>query len=225
MFNKLRILFDEVNFIQLKNAFIQRGTRLPSEFKQQIKAANKLDDLLDVLDNPMYCNWLNICLLKRIVKTIDIPEAKNLIQAYENCVYSRKVSDVEIHFHSDYFKPSHVSLVNAKIVRSLTNLTVADIIKYCERLESNMGVYAGSVTATECQPGCLQITCVIPIHCSLLAYEMAKTNFLKFRPFHIQYIEIESFPKVFALNFQSCLNTQTSGTYECVVTSNYSCKL
>ena len=216
MFNKLRILFDEVNFTQLKNACIQRGTRLPGEFKEKIKAADKLDDLLDVLDNPMYCNWLNVCLLKRIVKTIDIPEAKCLIQAYESCVYSRKVSDVEIHFHSDYFKPSHVSLVNAKIVRSFTNLTVADIIKYCEKLESNMGVYAGSVTATECQPGCLQITCVIPLHCALHAYETAKTNFLKFRQSHIQYIEIESFPKVFALNSsikESNLDTLTSGRH------------
>ena len=88
-----------MNFTELKDACIQRGTRLPIEFKQQIKAANKLDDLLDVLDNPMYCNWLNICLLKRIVKTIDIPEAKNLIQAYESCVYTRKVSDVEINRH------------------------------------------------------------------------------------------------------------------------------
>ena len=220
MFNKLRILFDEVNFTQLKNACIQRGTRLPSEFKQQIKAANKLDDLLDVLDNPMYCNWLNICLLKRIVTTIDIPEAKNLIQAYESCVYSRKVSDVEIHFHSDYFKPSHVSLVNAKIMRSFTNLTVADIIKYCERLESNMGVYAGSVTATECQPGCLQITCVIPLHCALHAYEMAKTNFLKLRQFHIQYIEIESFPKVFAM-IDSSVDKPTSGTIMHIYICNY----
>ena len=209
-------MFGEVDFTQLKNACNQRGTRLPGEFKQQIKAAVTLDDLLDVLDNPVYCNWLNIRLLKRIAKAINIPEAKCWIQAYEKCVYSRKVSDVEIHFHSDYFKPSHVSLVNAKIVRSFTNLTVADIIKYCETLESNMGVYAGSVTATECQPGCLQITCVIPLHCALHAYETAKTNFLKFRQFHIQYIEIESFPKVFALNFsikQSNLDILTSGTH------------
>ena len=109
-----------------------------------------------------------------------------------------------------------MSLVNAKIVRSFTNLTVADIIKYCEKLESNMGVYAGSVTATECQPGCLQITCVIPLHCALHAYETAKTNFLKFRQSHIQYIEIESFPKVFALNFsikESNLDTLTSGRH------------
>ena len=210
-----------MNFRQLKNACIQRGTLLPSEFKQQIKAAVELDDLLDALDNPMYCNWLNIRLLKRIVKSINIPEAKHLIQAYEECVYSRNISEVMPYFDPRCFKPSHVSLVNAKIMKSFTNLTVADIVKYCETLESSMGVYAGSVTATECRPGCLQITCVIPIHCALLAYEMAKYNFLKFRQFHIQYIEFESFPKVFALRFsikESSLDMLTSGTniYVCI---------
>ena len=201
LFNKLADLFGEVNFMKLKSACIQRGTLLPSEFKQQIKAAVALDDLLDVLDNPMYCNWLNIRLLKRIVKNVNIPEAKHLIQAYEECIYSRKVSDVMPYFDERCFNPSHVSLVNAKIMRSFINLTVADIIKYCETLEGNMRVYAGSVTATEYQPGCLQITCVIPIHCALHAYETVKTNFLKFRQFHIQYIKIESFPKVFAFKF------------------------
>ena len=196
---KLRILFDKENFVQLKNACIQRGTLLPSEYKEQVKEAVTLDDLLEILDNPMYCNWLNIRILKRIVKIINIQEAKHLIQAYEKNVYSRKVSDVEPYFHSDYFKQKDVSLVNAKIVSE--SLTVADIVKYCERLESNMGVHAGSVTATKCQPGCLQITCVIPRHYALHAYETAKTNFLKFRQFHFQYIEIKPFPKVFGLNF------------------------
>ena len=212
LFNKLADLFGEVNFMKLKSACIQRGTLLPSEFKERIKAAVQLDDLLDVLDNPVYCNWLNTRLLKRIVKNVDIPEAKNLIQAYENCVYSRKVSDVMMYFNSRCFNPSHVSLVNAKIVTSFKSLTVADIIRFCEKLESDMGLYAGSVTATECQPGCLQITCVIPIHCALPAYETVKTNFLKFRQSYIQYIEIESFPKVFALNFSIRESTLTSGT-------------
>ena len=187
--------------MQLKNACIQRGTLLPTEFKQQIRAAKELDELLDVLDNPMYCNWLNTRLLKRIIKTINIPEAEHLIKAYEECVYSRKVSDVKKHFHSNYFIKSQVSLVEAKISTLFKSLTVADIISYCQEMESDMKVYTGSVTATECQPGCLLITCVIPIHCALHAYEMAKTNFIKFRQSHIQYIEIESYPKIFALKF------------------------
>ena len=213
MFNKLGILFGEVNFTQLKRACIQRGTLLPDDFKQKMKAAIKLDDLLDVLDNPLYCNWLNIRVLKRITRSIesDIPEAKKLIQSYENDVYSRKVSDVMKYFDTRCFNPSHVSLVKAKINRSFESLTVAEVIMYCQELESNMGVHAGSVTATECEPGCLQITCVIPIHCALHAYETAKINFLKFRKSHIQYIEIKSFSKILALNSSIRLDRATLG--------------
>ena len=200
-----------MDFTVLKRACIQRGTLLSSDFKQQIKAANELDDLLDALDNPMYCNWLNTRLLKRIVKTIDFPEAEHLIQAYESCVYSRKVSDVMTHFDSRCFNQSHVSSVVAKINAKLESLTVADVIEHCQKLEHNMGVCAGSVTAVKCQPGCLQITCVIPMYCAFHAYETAKTNFLKFRQFHIQYIEVESFPKVFALKFPNNLIDLTSG--------------
>ena len=214
LFNKLGILFGEVDFTQLKRACIQRGTLLSSDFKQEIREANELDALLDALDNPVYCNWLNTRLLKRIVKTVDIPEAEHLIQAYENCVYSRKVSDVMAHFDPRCFKESHISLVIAKISTKFDSLTVADIIDYCQKLECNiMGVCGGTVTAAQCQPGCLLITCVIPMHCALYAYETAKNNFLNFRQFHIQYIEIESFPKVFALKFakETHLDKLTTG--------------
>ena len=199
--------------MQLKRACIQRGTLLSKDFKQEIREANELDTLLDTLDNPLYCNWLNTRLLKRIVKTIDIPEAERLIQVYEDCVYSRKVSDVVTHFDSRCFKESHVSLVDAKINAKLESLTVADIIEYCQTLERNMGVCAGTVTAARCQPGCLLITCVIPLHCALHAYETAKANFLNFRQFHICYVEIESFPKVFALKFanESSVDKLSSG--------------
>jgi len=218
LFNKLGILFGEVDFALLKRACMQRGTLLPSEFKRQIKAAVELDDLLDVLDNPMYCNWLNIRLLKRIVIIIDIPEAKHLLEAYEKCIYPRKVLTVKEYFHSSCFNPNHVTFVEAKINRSIENLTVGEIVEYCQQLESDMGVYSGSVTTTECQTGCVEITCVIPVHCTLHAYITAKTNFLKFRQFHIQYIEIESFPKIFSLNYsikENNVDKLTSGTFIC----------
>ena len=147
LFNKLAILFSKVDFRQLRRACIQRCTLLPNEFRQEIREANDLDALLDALDNPLYCNWLNIRLLKRIVKTIDIPEAQQLIQTYENYVYSRKVSDVEKHFDSKYFNKSHVSLVTAKINANFESLLVADIIRYHQELESDLGVDSyGNVT-------------------------------------------------------------------------------
>jgi len=195
---------------------MQRGTLLPSEYKQKIKAAVELDDLLDVLDN--HCNWLNIRLLKRIVITIDIPEAEHLIEAYEKCIYPRKFSTVRKYFGSDCFNPTHVKEVKARINKNSEKLTVGEIVDYCEQLESDMGVYPGAITATGCQPCCIEITCVIPVHCTLHAYLTAKTNFLKFRQFHIQYIEIESFPKIFALNYsikENNVNKLTSGTLIC----------
>ena len=218
LFNKLRDLFSEVNFMKLKNVCIQRGTLLPATFKQKIRAAAELDDVLEALDNPLYCNWLNIRVLKRIVKAIKIQRAINLIQAYEEHVYSRKISEVENYLHSEYFKKSHVSLVNAKIVRSFESLTVADIVKFCEKLEGITGV-SGSVTATECQPGCLLITCVIPMQCALHAYLTAKANFLQFRQFHIHYIEIGLFPIVYALKFSDDLYESMSGKLTAIYNS------
>ena len=81
-----------------------------------------------------------------------------------------------------------------------------------------MGLYAGSVTATGCQPGCLRITCVIPMQCALHAYLTAKVNFLQLRQFHIQYIEVKPFPKVYALNFSVDLDELSSGKlYICCI--------
>ena len=210
LFKKLKVLFSKVNFMELKDACVQWGTLLPTEFKQQVKEADKLDDVLVALDKPLYCNWLNIQVLKRIVKAVKIQRAIILIQAYEEHVYSRKVSEVEKYFHLKYFDQSYVSLVSTKIVESSENLTVADVITYCEKLESITGV-AGSVTATKCQPGCLLITCIIPIHCALHAYQTAKTNFLQFRQFHIHYIKVELFPKVYALKVSDDLDRSISG--------------
>ena len=140
LFTKLAILFGEIDFSKLKGACIQRGTLLPRTYKQQIKEAVNLDDLLDALDNPMYCNWFNIRMLKRIVKIVNIDEGKNLIQAYEKCVYSRKVSDVKKYLHSYYFKESLLPMIGAKINNSSESLTVADIMEYCKSLEIHMQI-------------------------------------------------------------------------------------
>lgn len=57
-----------------------------------------------------------------------------------------------------------------------------------------MGIDRGTVSVTSTGPGCLKITTVIPLHCSLHAFKMAKNKFLELRQFHIHYVEIESFP-------------------------------
>ena len=217
LFQRLGILFSTVDFVTLKSICIFRGSSLPRNFKQQIRAAQELDDILDALDNPMYCNWLNVRILKRISINSHNQPAVELIQTYEDSVYSRKASDVKKYF-SLCFDENTVSLIETKINSHHGNITVKQIIEFCEKIEKMMDIDVGTASVVSSDPGCLKITIVIPLHCTLHVFEMAKKNYLKLRQFHIQYMEIESFPKVYAFNYPDSRNTSgilSSSTPKC----------
>ena len=223
LFRKLVIIFSKVDFTELKSVCMLRGAPLPLKFKQKIKAAKELDDILDVLDNPMYCNWLNVRLLKRIAKNIDNQQAVKLIEVYEKNVYSRKVSGVKKYF-SICFDEKAMTSIEVEINKSHEDLTVKQIIDYSEELENSLDIYTGAASIADSNPGCLKITIVIPVHCLLHAFNMAKKNILKLRQFHIQYLEIESYPKVFALNYrdkETAAVLLPSSIFKCT----YICKL
>ena len=211
MLNKLAALFDEMEFNELKRICILRGTDCPEDFREQIQEAKTLDDILKILEKPNYCNWLNIRLLRRIVRLAEIPEAQSLLDAYEEVLYSKKVSEVQPYFKSIYFDPKHYSVVKAKINKHAKLLLVSDVIKFCQLLESDIiRISEGSVIATDCDRGCVKLTCIIPGQCASHSYKMARENFFRLRKFHIQYLEIESCQKLFARNH--CLLEQTELT-------------
>ena len=228
LFGTLGKLFAKIDFVEFKRVCMLRGAPLPQDFKQKIKAAQELDDILDVLDDPLYCNWLNVRLLKTIAKNINDQQAEKLIQIYENSVYSRKVSDVKQYF-SICFDKKTVSRIELKINKIHdADMTIKDVFNCCKGLEKILDIYTGAVSVTGSSPGCLKITVVIPIHCSLLAFSMAKKNYFKLRQLHIQYLEIETFSKVFALNFPDKENVDavlsTSTFKKCKFTcSSYVC--
>ena len=203
------ILLSKADFDELKSVCMLRGAPLPQQFKRQMRAAQEMDDIFDVLDNPLYCNWLNVRLLKRIAKNIENRQAVELIKIYEENVYSRKVSDVKQYF-SICFDEKTVSQIEVKINKIHEDLTVKEIFKSCKELDKIMDIYTGAVSVTGSSAGCLKITIVIPLHCSLHAFKTVKRNTLKLRQFHIQYLEIESFPKLFAVNYPDNDNTLVS---------------
>ena len=181
---------------------LRGSTSFSPEFKQKIRDAKELDDILDALDNPQYCNWLNVRILKTISINSHNQPAVELIQMYEDSIYPRKASDVKEYFSKiPNFDKNTVSLIEAEINKDHENITVKQIIEFCKKIEIIIDVDGGTASVMSTGPGCLKITIVIPLHCSLHAFKMAKKNFLKLRQFHIQYVEIESFPKVYALNY------------------------
>ena len=103
-----------------------------------------------------------------------------------------------------------MSQIEVKINEIYEDLTVKEILKSCKELDKIMDIYTGAVSLTGSSAGSLNITIVIPLHCSLHAFKMVKRNTLKLRQFHIQYLEIESFPKLFALNYPDNDNSLVS---------------
>ena len=195
-------LFEKIDFTRLRRFCMLRGFSTPPDFQQKIKSAEELDDILDVFDNTVYGNWLNVRLLKRIVENIDDQQAEEAIKFYEECVYSRKASDVKQYLSALKGCDERIlSKIETKINENHEDLTVRQIIDWCGGLEVIMNIFPGGVSVTNFgNPGCLKITFSIPLYCSLHAYEMVKKRFYKLRQFHIQYLEIDSFTKVFALN-------------------------
>jgi len=195
---KLKELLGDVNFDKLKDMYELICTDLPHGFVAKIKAANTSKDLLKVLELPEYCNWLNIRVLKRIVMLTEDPIATSLIDAYEQYLYSKKISEVQHNIKLVYFyNPNHFSQVEVYINKSSSVLIVRDVVKLCHDLEGEIKVSQDSFSMTGVVDNCIIITCAIPVYSLQHVYEMAKKVSYKFRKYHIRYLKIGFFPKVF----------------------------
>ena len=217
IFNNIMSLLDTIKFSKLKHICTSEVAKFPYNFTEQMKEVEQIDKFLKVLSNPLYCSWINTRFLRRIVLMADIPEALKLIDIYEKWLHPKKVSDVMQCFDTDYFNPEHTEMVKAKINANPKTLTVSQVVKYCQILESNMCIPEGSAAIIDCNTGCLTITLSIPLYCALHAYEMTKKNIFMLRQFHIQYIDIKKFPKIFVMDIaaveKSFLSTISTCTY------------
>ena len=215
IFNNIMLLLNNIDFSKLKQIFTLKVAEFPDNLTEKMQEVENIDKFSEVLSNPLYCSWINTRLLRRIVLMADIPKAVKWIDIYEEWLYPKKVLDVIQCFQTNYFNPEHTEKVKAKINENPKTLTVSQVIKYCQILESNMCIPEGSAALIDCSTGCLTITFRIPLYCVLHAYEMTKKNFFMLRQFHIQYIDINKFPKVFVMNIAAAEKSLLSTTSTC----------
>ena len=196
MLSKLKELWSNVEFSKLKDACLW-DMRLSDELRNNLILVESLKGIFDLLSKTHFCTWLEIRILRSLANVADVPEAIQLINTFEKCVYSRKCSEVLKHFKEQYINPDHFSVVSAKLNAGAECLVVADLIEYCHTLESILSQHRSSAIVSS-KTGCLELCLVIPKYWHLRAYEVAKTHFLKLRPFNIQYLQIGTLPKVYA---------------------------
>ena len=218
VFTDIMSLLSNIDFNKLKGICTLKVAEYPDGFAKQVQDATGMDEFFEVLSNPLYCSWINTRILRRIVLLVKIPEAFKLIENYENWLHPKKVSEVMHCFKSIHFKSEHTDKMIAKINANPTKLTVSQVVKYCQVLESNMCIPKESIAVMDCDTGCLIITFRIPLYSVLHAYEMAKNKPLILRQFHIQYLDFNQFPRVFAINTnadEKCAFLQSSDTSKC----------
>ena len=208
MITKLEALWCDVELSNFKK-ICGRDLRLPNELRHNLQSTTELERMFDLLLNSPFCNWLEIRILKCMAKVADVPEATQMLNIFEECVHSRKCSEVLKYFRTSYINPDHLTAVVAKLNKNAEHLIVAELIKYCYELESILQLPSDSITLVHSKRGCLEIHMVIPYYCYLHTYEMSKRSFLKLRPFNVQYIQIGTFSKVYTTNLTGTIEAKS----------------
>ena len=206
LINILEALWSESDFTQLQKVW-KRDIRLPNELKSSLKDTVNLEQAFDLLTNSPFCNWLELQILERMARVADIPQATDIINVFEKCVHKRKCAEVKKkYFKMKYINPDHFAEVKAKLNKNAEHLVVADLIEYCQELESVLEIPA---VPGDVHDGCLEIIFYIPTYSYLHAYMIAKSNFLKLRPMCIQYIQIGTYPKIHTTNLHATSKAQS----------------
>ena len=221
MLSRLEDLWSDVQFSKLKNT-CKRDGRLSDELRCNLQSTTNLEEVFDLLSNSQFCTWLEIRILKCMAKVADVPEATSMLRIFEECVHGRKCSEVEMHFKKKFINPDHLTLMITKLNKHAEDVIVSDLIKYCYKQESILQLPPESITLLGSSTGCLEIYMVIPTYCCLYTYEMAKSCFFKLRPFNIQYLQIGTFSKVYAMNLTE---TVESKSFLADMSSQNNCKI
>ena len=221
MLSRLEELWSDVEFSKLRNT-CKRDRRLSEELRVNLQSTSNLEELFDLLSNSLFCSWLEIRILKCMAKVADIPEATSMLNIFEECVHSRKCSEVESHFKKTFINPDYLTLVVAKLNKNAEDVIVADLIKYCYKQESILRLPPESVTSVGSSKGCLEVYMVIPCYCYLYAYEIAKSCFFKLRPCNIQYLQIGTFSKIYTTNLAGTIEAKL---FLADISSQNNCKI
>ena len=209
LLSKLEALWSDADCFNELKKMCERDNLLTDKLKSDVNNVNSLEEFVTLLARSPFCTWLELRILKRMAKVAEVPEATHMIDVFEKCVHSRKCSEVEAYFREKYINPDHLTLVEAKLNQNANDLMVCDLIEYCHKLESILKIPPKSTAVVAYKEGCLKICFAIPTYCCLHAYEIAKINYFRLRPIHIQYLQIGTFQKIYAIG-STCTNSDAS---------------
>ena len=132
-----RSMLSEDKFKMLRRGLTlnRKIKKLPSSFTDQIRATEKLDDLVDAVVESPYCNWMNIRLLEQMAAASLQSNILQLIGQYKNTVYSKRLQDVFQQITETEVPDDYCSKIKQKWDKEFEEVTLKDVIRQWEKLE------------------------------------------------------------------------------------------
>ena len=226
LLDQLQLLWDNMNTFQRIKAACERTNKLPADIKRQIRDMHSLEEIITLLCNNHYCSWFEIRVLCLMAHVAENSKANRLIEAFTQSVHTRKAVEVEAFFTERYIGSVFSFLVTLKINKCGKNMSVKELLKCCQDAENFLTAIRDDDSIppiVDIKLGkCIEVSVVLPLRYCYHAYNVYMNNFLKLRQCHIRYVQVESYPKIFAMKFSTLQNSlslledvSSSNTHTC----------
>ena len=176
------------------------GVELSKAFLNELKAVESSSDLLSLIGIFSSCNWLDTRLIKALALGSENKSAVDLLNSYENCVYTKKLFDALPSFSKERKKRKYVTAISSKVKMDPDKVTIGDIVLHKCRLGCViLDIGNKNFDIKHVRRGCLQVCYVVASQHSFNAYKMALYNCQKFHLTDLILIEIGDNPFIYDL--------------------------
>ena len=157
------------------DVLLAKASKLPNEFIDKINATKNLNELLALLSESLYCNWMNIRMLEKLAASSCQVDAQQLIAKYKKAIFSKKISDVLEDLPDFEITDEYYAKVRDKWEKDFEDVTIADITKRWAKLQKIFDVDDLELLLDNVIKGSTEIVWLIPVdlisHAKLSAFK------------------------------------------------------
>ena len=174
------------------------GAKLPADVVDEIKNAENLKTLLDILTATKYWNWIDLRLLEALVVASGSTAAQDIVDKYKAAVYSKKLIEILQNAPSKEIRDAYFTKIVSKVDKNPEEVTVADLIEFRSKLETViMQINKGTCALEHISNGSIEIHWYMPTHHIDHAYEAACLQQYKFHELHLVCLQIGNKPVIY----------------------------
>ena len=199
---KMKILFRKADYSNLRIACIAQknnpdGAELSQVLVGEIKAAENIDELIDVLVCSPYWSWIDLRIMEAMVVASDSSQAQELLDNYKAAIFTKRLIDVLPNVPSKEVKEEYYTKIAAKLMKDPNEVTVAHLLEFQSQLEGViLDIRKGICILEHLDRGCVETYWHIPTSLVDKAYQNAKTKRYQFKNLCLLYLKIGHHPVI-----------------------------